>query len=542
MGSQYRNAVYPQMPQFTAEIADGYAVSQLSEEEVVGYIDRVLRNCEKNFPKAVEYIGHRRMRPQEVFKYFSEKKNDKNKRWDFARTDVYLMEYNFTFDGQVLGPYHIFLPFCDANAVSHINGKQFYNKPVMRDSVLQVTNNQIFLQFMSTPCTFSRLYYMILKNDAWESISIYHGCFHNVLRTVQQKKNKANSARITLNAHYLFVKYGFVEAFKKFANVEVKFGTRDELTEQGVNNKEWVTYASRGTTPYWVAKNEVYIPHDMRIAVRRENCNDVVECMIASAIYVFDLFPQDVKTVDVVNATWWNLMLGKIIFGGGHLPSSLIGKITEHIKATDNYVDEMSIESFEQNGIFVENMYDFLYYLIGSYDQIVHERSASPSSLLGRRLAVKQHVLSPIISNLFTAAFQIADIRPDKLSHKKVHDILVRMLKPKLIFANNRGKPFCVSISSPCDVKVFGTTSEVLPQDNTTGKKKQQDRSILQNPRWRLDSTFMTIGGAFAQSKGEPVGVDKINQFAQITSLGVLEHQDVLKDIAHRIDKTLQNE
>ena len=143
---------------------------------------------------------------------------------------------------------------------------------------------------------------------------------------------------------------------------------------------------------------------------------------------------------------------------------------------------------------------------------------------------------------MFTAAFQIADIRPDKLSHKKVHDILVRMLKPKLIFANNRGKPFCVSISSPCDVKVFGTTSEVLPQDNTTGKKKLQDRSILQNPRWRLDSTFMTIGGAFAQSKGEPVGVDKINQFAQITSLGVLEHQDVLKDIAHRIDKTLQNE
>lgn len=542
MPSQYRNAVYAEMPQFTAEIVDGYAVKQLSEEEVIGYIDRVLRNCEKNFPKELEYIGHRRMRPQEVYKYFSEKKNDKNKRWDFARTDVYLVEYNFAFNGQPLPPYHIFLPFCDSNAVTHINGKQFYNKPVVRDSVLQVTNGQIFLQFLSTPCTFSRLYYMMFKNDSWESISIYHGCFHNVLRTVQQKKNKSNSARITLNAHYLFTKYGFVETFKKFANVDVKFGTREELEAEGVTGKEWDVYASRGTTPYWVGKNEVYIPHDYRIAIKKEDNSEIVESMIASAIYVFDLFPQDVKTSNIASPIWWCLMLGKIIFGEGHLASALIGKVTEHIKATDNYIDEMSVESFEQNGIFVENMYDFLYYLIGNYDQIVHERSASPSSLLGRRLAVKQHVLSPIISNLFTASYQIADIRPDKLSYKKVHDILVRMLKPKLIFTNNRGKPFCVSISSPCDVKIFGTTSEILPQDNTTGKKKQQDRSILQNQRWKLDSTFMTIGGAFAQSKGEPVGVDKINHFTQITTLGVLEHQDILKDVAHKIDRTLQQD
>lgn len=542
MPSQYRNAVFAQMPEFTAEIADGYAVSQLSEEEVIGYIDRVWRNCEKNFPKELKYIGHRRMRPQEVHRYFSEKKNDKNKKWDFARTDVYLVEYIFEFAGQRLPPYPIFLSFCDSNAVTHINGKQFYNKPVVRDSVLQVTNNQIFLQFMSTPCTFSRLYYMILKDDVWESVSIYHGCFHNVLRTVQQKKNKANSARITLNAHYLFIKYGFTQTFEKFANIEVKLGTRDELEAEGVIGKDWIVYASRGTTPFWIAKNGAYTPHDIRIAIKRDDWSEIVESMITSAIYVFDLFPQDAVTENIKNPTWWSLMLGKIIFGEGHLASSLIGKITEHIKATNNYVDEMSVEAFEQNGILVENMYDFLFYLIGNYDQIVYDRSASPSSLLGRRLAIKQHVLSPIMINLITAAFQIADIRPDKLSYKKVHDILVRMLKPKLIFQNNRGKPFCVSISSPCDVKIFGTTSEVLPQDNTTGKKKQQDRSILQNPRWRLDSTFMTIGGAFAQSKGEPVGVDKINPFAQITNLGVLEHQDVLKDVASRIDKTLQTE
>ena len=158
MSSQYRNLAYASEPTFTESIASGYAASQLTEEEVVGYLDRVIRSCEKSFPNGLTYDGCRRMRPQEVYRYFSSKKLDKNKRWDFARTDVYLMEYAFSYKGQVLGPFQIFLPFTDDCAMTHINGKPFYNKPVVRDSVLQVTNNQIFLQFLSNPCTYSRLY------------------------------------------------------------------------------------------------------------------------------------------------------------------------------------------------------------------------------------------------------------------------------------------------------------------------------------------------------------------------------------------------
>ena len=63
---------------------------------------------------------------------------------------------------------------------------------------------------------------MVLRNGEWQSISVYHGCFHHVLRQVQRKKVKASAARIALNAHYLFIKFGFEEAFKRFTNTEVK--------------------------------------------------------------------------------------------------------------------------------------------------------------------------------------------------------------------------------------------------------------------------------------------------------------------------------
>ena len=52
----------------------------------------------------------------------------------------------------------------------------------------------------------------------------------------------------------------------------------------------------------------------------------------------------------------------------------------------------------------------------------------------------------------------------------------------------------------------------------------------------------MTIGSAFAQSKGEPIGLDKINPYAKIDELGVLHHQDEFAELVARIDKTLSND
>ena len=112
----------------------------------------------------MRYLGSRRMRPKEVYNYFANRKTvDNSRKWDFARTDAYMMQLSFEYEGQILGPYNIFLPFTDDVGITNIIGKPFYNKPVVKDSVMQVTNGQIFLQFISTPCTFNRLYYMVLR-------------------------------------------------------------------------------------------------------------------------------------------------------------------------------------------------------------------------------------------------------------------------------------------------------------------------------------------------------------------------------------------
>ena len=52
----------------------------------------------------------------------------------------------------------------------------------------------------------------------------------------------------------------------------------------------------------------------------------------------------------------------------------------------------------------------------------------------------------------------------------------------------------------------------------------------------------MTIGSAFAQSKGEPIGIDKINPYTNVDELGVLHHQEIFKPIVERIEKVLSGE
>lgn len=543
MTSQYRNLAYASEPPFTESVVSGYSASQLTEDKVTAYVDRVIRGCEKSFPEGLTYDGFRRMRPQEVYRYFSQKRNtDASRKWDFARTDVYMVEYSFSYKGQPLGPYHLFLPFTDSCGITYILDKPFYNKPVVKDSVLQVINNQIFLQFISTPCTFDRLYYMILKNDVFETVSIYHSCTHNVLRAVQRKKNKSSVARITLNAHYLFIKYGFKETFKRFCGVDIEYGERDALSVKGITSNTHYIYTTLGHKPTWVPKDVEYFTHQMCIAVKKEDWSRPVESMIGAAIYVFDMFPFESVQQNIDQREFWTLAMGRIIFGEDQLQSALINKVDMHIKASDNYVDEMSVENFQQNGIYISDMYDFLFHLIENYDNIVHERSNSPSSLVGRRLTVKRYVLTQIIANLHLVKFKIAEIKPAKLDYKRIDELFKKFFRPKLIFSNNAGKPWCVSISSPCDIRIFGITSEVLPQDNASGKKQQKNKSDLLNPRWKLDSSFLTIGSPFSQSKNEPIGIDKLNHYVHIDELGVLHHQPIFKDVVKRIDNVLSDE
>ena len=42
MPSQYRNLAYKDEPKFTKEIVRGYAVNQLTEQQVTAYVDRVI--------------------------------------------------------------------------------------------------------------------------------------------------------------------------------------------------------------------------------------------------------------------------------------------------------------------------------------------------------------------------------------------------------------------------------------------------------------------------------------------------------------------
>lgn len=539
MTRQYVNAVHETIPRFNHEVASGFARSRL--EQADAYVDSVIRCAAAGYPEGLVYEGYSRVRPQDIFKYFSSdlkvKRGDKRYSWDFARNDMYLVRYHFSYKGERLKPMYLYLPFVNDCAMMYINGKAFYIKPVVADPVISVTGNEIFVPLNSTPCSFFRSYYMIIENGTLQHQAIYDGCFHHTLRTVQKQHNKLSQARITTNAHYLFVKYGLAEAFEKYCNCTIVVGNKDTVNLQTHPSDEWNIYESTGQIPTYY-RNKAYRTHGVKIAVLKEDISKEAISMIASVFYVLDMFPDEVENPEYIKDwAWWALMMGKIIFGESEIPGNLVYKIKEHIAATDRYVDEMAMDNFRNEGILVDNMYDFLFYLIERFDTLITSKRVSPSSMAGKRLTVRRYVLSSIIVNMFDLAFSLADVKANKLDIKKINQLFTQYFQPRLITGINSGRPYVSAVTSPCDCRVLKITSEVLPQANARNKKAKLTAAALRNPRWFLDSSMVDIGGATMLSKGEPLGLDKINPFATVGPGGVLKHNPKFLEITDEIAK-----
>lgn len=419
----------------------------------------------------------------------------------------------------------------------NINGKAFYIKPVVADPVISVTGNEIFVPLNSTPCSFFRSYYLTIENGELRNNAIYDGCFHHTLRSVQKQQNKLSKARITTNAHYLFAKYGLLEAFQKYCNCDLVIGTNETITNNTHSPTEWMVFESTGRMPDYY-RNKMYRTHGVKIAVKLEDVTKEVCSMMTSVFYVLDMFPEDVGDVEYIKDwAWWALMMGKIIFGESEIPGNLVYKVKEHLAATDRYVDEMAIDNFRNEGILVDNMYDFLFYLIERFDTLITSKRASPSSMAGKRLTVRRYVLSSLIVNMFDLAFSLTDVKANKLDINKITQLFGKHFQPRLITGINSGRPFVSAVTSPCDCRVLKITSEVLPQASARPKKPKLTESALRNPRWFLDSSMIDIGGATMLSKGEPIGLDKINPFASVGPGGVLQHNPKFKDIIDEIDE-----
>jgi len=531
------NKIHETTIRFNPRFAGGYA--KLEIEKGVKYVDSILQCANQSFPEGLVYESPKICTAEQTFNVFMDraKKNDRKFVYDHARTNVFLVQLNFSYKGTPLQLYQ-YLPFTNDAAMMIIRDKAFYIKPVVADPLISVSGDGLFLPLNQTKMTTRPRSHYVYKDDILTQIKILDTTIHHSLRDVQRKDNKEAKMRITTNAHYLFCKEGYKETFLKYFNATVQAGYKDTINYKNYPKEDWIIYSSMEDRRFLQLTGEPeWKPHNVLLAVKRKDVDKSVESIVGAFFYILDLLP-DIEDINYLDDTaWWTVLMGKIILGIEEDHRTLMKKMGMHFRAIDTYIDPMAINLMRDNDIYITDMYDYLVWLVDNFDEYMNRPETAPSSMYGKYLMVNRYIFQGIREAIFRAVYELRQKKPEKLTAKIIYTVLSGKLKPDLITKINNNFPNVSAVISSSDSKLLKMGIEIVPQDNMRQAKQEKQPKMLQNPKWQFDPSFIDVGGFSSMSKNEPIGKDIGNPAMNVGINGQLHQQEELKEVLAEVER-----
>lgn len=513
MDTELFDYIQKQKPKHNRDITRGLACQQL--EHVEQYIENIIRCAEVGFPPSLRYVGCHRVTPLEEFNIVTAKRSTKL-MYEFSHSDIYLMQYNFEFDGQPMRPRYLFLPFVKEGGLITIMGSTFSISPVLADKAVSVGEDSIFIPLNRDKLTFKRLtqhFYMddkrVTANVIWSNI---HHAWKKPVGSLERRTNTANA---TL-AHYQFCKYGLAGAFQMAAKATVIVGTAEEITTEYYPETEWYIFQTATRMKPIGVNNKFYTPPTIRLALRHRDYNSITEGLIGGFFYVADRFPEQLQPEFCDDPNLWRTLMGHVIHASNESVGRLLGKINIHMESLDGYIDGMVREWLREDGVVVSDLYQLFVHVIDTFVLRVTDSADSVASMYGKRLMVLRYVLIDIIKSIFNMMFALQVGHAKKpLTEKDADKIIHKFMKPLLIVKINHKHTEVTSVSSPSDCMSFKITANLVLQSdigagNAAAKSLKLDASKI------LHSSIAEVGQFNNLPKTDPTGRKRINPYLQL--------------------------
>lgn len=507
------------------DLAKGLAVKHLPQ--MPRFIDEVFRSVAGGFPNELSYLGCRRCTPQEEFREIS-KHRQSRQTYDVARSDVYMMEYRLLYrdtrmKDQGLPPIEkpisrfIHLPFVNTAGTIFLSGSRFVISPVLADRVISVGLNSIFVRLLKAKLTFNRVSHHYIANNETENL-------HVIWSTIYNKKKMPNSPKATVRAncslvHYLLCKRGFTGMFKEYANITPIIGT-NEITHDLYPKEEYVICSSSQLKPKGNL-DAVYVPTDIRIAIKKNEYTDDVKNLIVGFFYIADMFPHRVKVEFVEHTRLWEVLLGQIIWSGNVGEGKLLVDVNAHIVSLDEYVDTVLAERLREIGYPSRDIYHLFYQILQNFNEWLLQADDKVSTMYEKELAVLQFVSSELISGINKLYFDLNAARRAELTEKKMQALMTTNLRQGGVYSLTRSLGSVTTTSASGDNMALKITNIVTPQDRSS-KQMPKGRTNLQDPSRRLHASIAEVGSAWALPKSAPDGRSRLNLTLATTPSGLV--------------------
>jgi hypothetical protein len=517
-----------QMPKFTPEIAEGYAVSQMANNEE--YIDRLFRQIAHNFPPNIQYHSPpRRLSPLEEFNIVKASRRGGTRNiYDVAKSNVYMMAYRFSVDGiDVI--HNMYMLYVEQGGITTIKNAKFGISPVIADVALSVRGDSIFIIMNRAKLTFKKFTGSINVDGDRETTYVVWSQVYNV---------KSRNNMFSTMGHYLFAKFGVMETFKRIG-VDIQAIPISELSSEKYPVSKWVTVTSAGRK--FGARSAFVSRSDVALLIPRHQYNHVAKTLAATFFYVADIFPDRVTIADLNSTNLWRILLGKLIFQPGDSDGKILNQINTHISSVDGYVDGLVQEWLADGGYpGIETIYDLFFLLIDIFPTAVANTSDTISSLIGKRLVVNRYVNEDIINGISNVLFAIQKQMNAKgeVKPKDLQTFLTRNLKYNQILRVNSGHSEVKSVSSASDCLLHKITSITLLQtettSNTNGSASFDDSKVA-------DASILTHGAAMNLPSKDPTGRSRLPGCARIDASGTFildpAHKEIIEEVQRKIKR-----
>jgi hypothetical protein len=519
------NLVQAENPQFNRSLAEGYAVTQLENNEL--YIDKVWRQVEMSFPPNLKYLGYRRVTPQEEFRAVSMFSKQSKRIYDVAKNDVYLVQYLFSLNGEeVKDVLYVYLPYVTQGGIMNIKNSKYVISPVIADIALSVCSDSIFLAMNRAKLTARQAHGYITVDGIRRSAYMVYSQIYNT-----DARSKAKKNNITTLPHYLFCKFGLTESFRK-VGVDIRVINRKYYNPEEFPEAEYVMCTTAEQHLY--GRNARYKEvTDIAIMIPRSQWTQSVESMVACFFFVADKFPSRITVTDYDSTTLWRVLLGKFILTGSESEGKILTQINTHMASVDGYVDNMARELLIADGYRdIHDIYDLLYKLIEILPKEVAEVGKKIASLYGKRLVVHRYLNEDItqgISRILFATQKECNTKKD-LTQTDLKRIFRYNLPYTAILSLNAGKAFVKSVSSASDCLVHKVTS-VTTMQTECGKKGSKKGPSFGESQY-ADVSIAELGGITNLPDRDPTGRSSLNMCALTDADGTLlqnpEHMSIL--------------
>ena len=539
MDNDLFNLLDTYFPPFNESICEGIAIEHMAKVE--SYINNVIKCAEPGFPEGLRYEYPQRCTPKEAYAFATRNgsKNNSNKRsFELAESNIYLMKYYFSFNGEMLPPKYLYLPYVTDGGMISIRGARFCISPVLTDKAISVGPDSLFIPLTRAKLTFNRILHHFIINGMTTSAYIVYSTVYN-----RSQKNIRLNGKPTVQAnhtlmHYLFCKYGVIKTFKYFAGADVVIGKPDDITVAKYPRDQWVICQSTGLKPHGL-KDRYYVSTQLRLALPAEQYNQVVASMIGGFFYVVDHFPQRIEPQYLDGdgeLHLWRVLLGHVIWGSNVSEGKLAEDANAHMESLDEYVDEMAREILREENIHAADLYQLFMYIIENMSELILTGSTDVGSMYNKRLTVLRYVLSNLIGAIFQFMFKLRSNTKKQLTKEDIITAMNRINSDTIVQINkNHGE--VTTVSSPGDNKFFKITSKIVLQANSAGKSAS--KGSLNDQSMLLHSSILEIGSFGNLPKSDPTGRSVANGHLICDEAGNIHRNPDLKDVIDNVQRLI---